>query len=242
MNSIIDKLIENHHISYHELYTICKEFLENIKNNEIVDIESLVLCFGTFLEVIPHLHLRTMSERWLNVMINTLQELSLNSYRTCNTIYHDSHETHQSCLCTICTICTRWLGCVNVELSEAGMMYKYPIDKKIDYLIDKHFSSSSEILESSRIYDIISEYFENHTEQKYTKIYVDSLILGIYISVHTINQNNNENNQNNNGNDELFPSFPLFTLFIKYIKHLLRNERIQREHMKFVYGHYSNLS
>lgn len=222
MNNVLDILYGNQatFISYPDLYKELNHFLGTVKNSELVDIDTLVLCFGTFLEMVPNNNSLNALE-WLNVMKNTLNELSLNSYRSCNTIYSTNNRT----LCQGCEGWSEWLlrriGCVSVELSEAGIMYKYPIDKKIDELMNKHFpmsSSSSDFLEMSRIYDIISEYFENHTEQKYTKIYIDSLILGIYISIHAYK------------NDEKKP------FFVKYIKRLLRNERVQRDQIKFIYA------
>lgn len=229
MNNVLDILYGNQatFISYPDLYRELNHFLSTVKNSELVDIDTLVLCFGTFLETVPNSNSLNTLE-WLNVMKNTLNELSLNSYRSCNTIYATNNRT---LTCEGCQGCTEWLlcriGCVSVELSEAGIMYKYPIDKKIDELMNKHFpisSSSSDFLEMSRIYDIISEYFEDHTEQKYTKIYIDSLILGIYISIHACYKNV-ENNENN-----------IKPFFVKYIKHLLRNERNQRDQIKFIYG------
>lgn len=219
MNTIIDKLNENQrtYISYHDLYTICKEYLDTVKNSEIVDVESLVLSFGTFLEVVPS-H-RRYQEEWLNGLVNTLNDLRLNTYRT---IYNDVNNENK-CKC-FCFGCLEYIGCISVELSETGMIYKYPIDRKIDQLTEKYFSSSKEdFREMYRIHDMMSEYFEHHSEQKYTKLYIDSLILGIYITIITMNINS---------------SSVIKSFFVGYIKHLLRNERIQREQTKFIYGNY----
>jgi hypothetical protein len=222
MNIVQEKLYENRRtfITYQELYTICKEFLSTVKNSQLIDIESVVLSFGTFLEVMVY-H-PSISERWLYTMINILNELRLNSYRTCNTI-HENHNKYD---------CLKYcVGCMCLpELSENGIIYKHPIDRKIDQLVSKHFSTNSEgILEMYRIYDMMNEYFESFDH--YTQQYIDSIILGIYISIHAFRDLIKINEELN--------LEKLNLLFVSYTKHLLRNERIPHDQIKFIYGNYA---
>ena len=177
----MNKLYENQRtsISYNELNHIFQPILLTIKNGNIVDHDAFVISFGTFLEVM-HFH-PSSSERWLDVMTTIVNDLYINSYQKYNTLntFTTLNTSSNTCL-------WEWWKCFCTENDEN---ITYPIDKKIDHLIDKY--DIAELLEMNKLYDMMSDFFDDYIHhdknyEKYTTLYIDSLIIGIYISLTTL--------------------------------------------------------
>ena len=130
MNSIIEKLYENEKnaISYKDLSNVIKELLSSVKNSEIIEVDSMVVSFGTFLEMMRRDP--SVAEQWLSTMNNTFSELQLNSYRTYQTI----NSTPQKKDSSLCFSCFSSLSFFNNNLVENGEIYRYPFHKKNLYI------------------------------------------------------------------------------------------------------------